>query len=212
MSGLRINALMAAMVVGLAGGTFAQTPSEVSVPRVVRFDGVFVPADGHAAEVETVALAVYANATGGTPLWEETQAVRVDAQGRYTLLIGAMSAEGLSPDVLAGTEPRWLEARFARAGGTGPARVLLTSVPYALRAADADTLGGLPASAFLRAAAPEGGEVVTADDATTAARATAPLVNTGETMTFSRAVGAETPTTRLVLSRHNWETAKGRRQ
>lgn len=38
------------------------------------------------------------------------------------------------------------------------------------------------------------------------------FVNTGETMTFSRAVGAETPTTRLVLSRHNWETAKGRRQ
>ena len=38
------------------------------------------------------------------------------------------------------------------------------------------------------------------------------FLTTGETMTFSRAVGAETPTTRLMLSRHNWETAKGRRQ
>ena len=32
-------------------------------------------------------------------------------------------------------------------------RVLLVSVPYALKAADADTLGGLPASAFVLAGA-----------------------------------------------------------
>jgi hypothetical protein len=38
-------------------------------------------------------------------------------------------------------------------GGEEQPRVLLLSVPYALKAADAQTLGGLPASAFLLAGA-----------------------------------------------------------
>ncbi len=36
-------------------------------------------------------------------------------------------------------------------------RVLLASVPYAMKASDAETLGGLPASAFLRTGAQSGG-------------------------------------------------------
>jgi RimJ/RimL family protein N-acetyltransferase len=37
------------------------------------------------------------------------------------------------------------------------------------------------------------------------------FVKTGDAMMFSRAVGAEIPVTRLVLTRHNWRAAKGRR-
>jgi trimeric autotransporter adhesin len=40
--------------------------------------------------------------------------------------------------------------RFNRPGELEQPRTSLTSVPYALRASDAETLGGLPASAFLR--------------------------------------------------------------
>ena len=47
---------------------------------------------------------------------------------------------------------RWLEVSVAGDNGelvTQP-RVLLVSVPYALKAGDSETLGGLPASAYLR--------------------------------------------------------------
>ena len=189
MRGVRLSALAALFVsiavVGSAEPQATAAGQRVSVPHVVRFDGVFVPADGQpAAEVETATLAVYAGPAGGAPLWEETQFVRVGAQGRYAVLLGATRPDGLSPDVLTGGNARWLEVRFARADASPQPRVLLTSVPYALRTSDADTLGGLPASAFLRAAEPgaEGaptGRGGDADSAASADRSTGPAVSTG---------------------------------
>jgi hypothetical protein len=46
-------------------------------------------------------------------------------------------------------EARWL--KFEPAGSRPQARVLLASVPYTMKAADAATLGGLPASALVLA-------------------------------------------------------------
>ena len=46
---------------------------------------------------------------------------------------------------------KWLGTTFDRPGEVEGPRVQLTSVPYTLRAADADTLGGRPASAYLLA-------------------------------------------------------------
>jgi len=43
-------------------------------------------------------------------------------------------------------KPRWLGVTIN--GGQEQPRVLLLSVPYALKAADAETIGGLPPSAF----------------------------------------------------------------
>ncbi len=72
-------------------------------------------------------------------------------------------------DLFATGEARWLEVQIA--GGVPQPRVLLVSVPYALKAADAATLGGLPPSAFALAhPAPEAASVVSAaitPDATT---------------------------------------------
>jgi hypothetical protein len=116
---------------GLHGQQAPAAPA-ASVPRVVRLDGQFVPANGlPASAVETVTLALYATNAGGTPLFEETQDVAVDVYGRYTILLGASSAEGLPASLFAAGEPRWLSLRFARAGEGEQARVLLTSVPYA---------------------------------------------------------------------------------
>ena len=130
-----------------------QTPSSTgTVPRLVRVSSSFSPANGlPAAPVETVTLAIYAEETGGTPLWQETQYVVVDADGRYTVLLGATLTEGLPLELFASGEARWLARRFERPGEGEQARVLLASVPYALKASDADTLGGQPASAYLRA-------------------------------------------------------------
>ena len=50
-------------------------------------------------------------------------------------------------DLFTTTESRWLEVEIDQ---VKQPRILLGSVPYALKSADADTLGGLPASAYLR--------------------------------------------------------------
>src|SRR5207245_3841386 len=79
-------------------------------------------------------------------------------------------------------EARWLAVQVA--GQPEQPRTLLVAVPYALKAADAQTIGGLPPSAFILAAPPSSG----VDSATTAAPAltsssTAPLVTSNVTTT-----------------------------
>ena len=130
----------------------SQSVSSQSVPRLINVSGVFQPANGQpASAVETVTLSIYADAAGGAPLWQETQTIAVDAQGRYALLLGATQADGV-PAALFGTgEAKWLGTVFERAGEVEGPRVRITSVPYALRASDADTLAGRPASAYLLA-------------------------------------------------------------
>jgi hypothetical protein len=59
---------------------------------------------------------------------------------------------GLPVELFAGWAPRWLGVLFNRTGEVEQPRVLLlASVPYALKASDADTLGGIPASRYLLA-------------------------------------------------------------
>jgi hypothetical protein len=128
----------------------AQPSPAVSVPRVFPIAGVFRPADGQpASPEEVVTVSVYADETGNAPLWQETQRVRVDAEGRYTVLMGA-TADGVPQHVLA-SGAQWVSVLFARPGEVEGPRGRLTSVPYALRAADADTLGGRPASSYVLA-------------------------------------------------------------
>ena len=115
------------------------------VPRVVKFTGV-LPGVSTTA---TVTFAIYAEPSGGLPLWEEAQAVTIDAQGRYTVPIGATRQDGLPNELFANGEARWLGVR-AEGHDEGP-RVALLSVPYALKAADAETIGGKPLSAFVMA-------------------------------------------------------------
>jgi len=122
------------------------------VPRLVWFSSAFRPADGLAvAPVEMVTLAVYHDDQGGEALWQETQSIVVGRDGRYNVLMGATSIDGLPADLFTTGEPRWLGVRVNRAGEREQPRVPLASVPYALKAADADTLGGKPASAYLLA-------------------------------------------------------------
>ena len=120
---------------------------------------------------EVVTLAIYAEETGGEPLWHETQSIDVDRSGRYMLLLGATQAEGVPLDVFASGEARWLGIAWARPGEVEGPRTRLTSVPYALRASDADTLGGRPASAYLLSpTAGGGGEGMTSTTGTALGR------------------------------------------
>jgi len=72
--------------------------------------------------------------------------VELDEQGRYTVLLGATSRDGLPLELFPSGKSRWLGVQVE--SREEEPRVLLVSVPYALKAADAETLGGRPASAF----------------------------------------------------------------
>src|SRR6202030_1977270 len=89
---------------------------------------------------------------GGDALWQEVQNVVVETDAHYSVLMGATQTEGMPLDLFTSGEPRWLGVQFNRSGEAEQPRVLLVSVPYALKAADADTLGGKPSSAYLLAA------------------------------------------------------------
>jgi hypothetical protein len=154
------------------------------VPRLVWFSGAFRPANGlPIAPVESVTLAVYSDQQGGNLVWQETQNVVVGAEGRYNLLMGSTLAEGLPLDLFTTGEPRWLAVRFNRPDEVDQPRVHLASVPYALKAADADTLGGKPASAYLLAptGAAEVSHTATADVSHTASANAATTTSTGPT-------------------------------
>jgi hypothetical protein len=94
-----------------------------------------------------VTFAIYQQQEGGAPLWLETQNVTTDAGGRYSILLGNTSASGLPNDLFSPREQRWLGVQVQ--GQTEQARVLLVSVPYAMKAAEADTLAGHSVSEFV---------------------------------------------------------------
>jgi len=120
------------------------------VPAVVKFTGTLNDADGKPLTgTQGVTFLLYNEQTGGAPLWMETQNVRADKSGRYTVILGAATSHGLPADAFKGGEARWLAAQPH--GQAEPARIVLASVPYAMKALDAETLGGRPASAFISA-------------------------------------------------------------
>lgn len=146
---------MTLLVLALLGaGAPAQEPSQApggpgaavaaAVPQQVRYDGKL---PGRAGDTVEAVFSVYAAAQGGEPLWTETQRVPVDGAGGYSIVLGAASPAGLPQSLFAGGEARWLGVSVERAPEQD--RVLLTSVPYAMKAADAETLGGVPAAQFV---------------------------------------------------------------
>src|SRR6267378_2705014 len=133
-----------------------QTPAELvpalPVPRLVKFAGVFKDELGKARTgVVGVTFAIYKEQEGGAALWLETQNVELDEQGRYTVLLGSTRSEGLPLGLFTTGEPRWLGVQVNLPKEVEQPRALLVSVPYALKAADAETLGGMPLSAFVLA-------------------------------------------------------------
>jgi hypothetical protein len=120
---------------------------------LIRFSGVLKDGEGKPAQGTVgVTFAFYKDQQGGAPLWMETQDVTPDASGRYSVMLGATKSDGLPEQLFISKEARWLSVEPQSL--PAPTRVLLLSVPYALKAADAETIGGLPPSAFALAAPP----------------------------------------------------------
>jgi len=127
---------------------YARAQDAVAVPPLIRFSGTIAHTP---AGTSGAIFALYRDQTGGAPLWQEVQNVTLDASGRYSALLGLRSPAGIPLEVFASGEARWLAVQPD--GQPEQPRILLVSVPYALKSGDAETLGGLPASAFLRSAA-----------------------------------------------------------
>ncbi|MGB8770546.1 MAG: hypothetical protein WCC92_13075, partial [Candidatus Korobacteraceae bacterium] len=130
----------------------AQQTATTSVPNLIRNSGTLKDAQGAALASTTpvgVTFAIYKQQDGGAAVWMETQNVTPDADGNYSVLLGSTTATGLPGDLFSQQEQRWLGVQVQ--GEAEQARVLLVSVPYAFKAHEAETLGGLPASAFVKA-------------------------------------------------------------
>jgi hypothetical protein len=134
----------------------AQQPATSGiVPPVVKFGGVLTDVNNKPLTGTVgVTFSLYKDQEGGAPLWIETQNVTLDKAGHYTVSLGSTTSQGLPASPFAAGEARWLGVQVQ--GQAEQARTLLMSVPYALKALDAETIGGKPLSA-LQLAAPNGG-------------------------------------------------------
>jgi trimeric autotransporter adhesin len=131
----------------------AQTsaPTASALPRLVRFSGTAKDLNGNPSTgVVGITFALYSEQTAGAPLWLETQNATADSSGHYTVLLGSTRPEGLPADLFTTEQAHWVGVQVS--GQAEQPRVLLVSVPYALKAGDAETIGGLPPSAFVLAA------------------------------------------------------------
>ena len=174
----RIRVAIGLVLILLCGGVHGSaqqtvaTNTSVAVPPLMNFSGVLTDVNGKPLTGTVgVTFLLYKDQQGGSPLWLETQNVQPDNRGHYTVMLGSTSSAGLPSDIFVAGEAHWLGVQAA--GQVEQPRVLLVSAPYALKAGDAQTIGGLPPSAFVLAAPPAAATSITSNSASAGA-ATAP--------------------------------------
>jgi len=135
--------------------TVAATPS--IVPHLIKYSGA-LPGAPNTTNTVDVKFALYAAQIGGEALWSETQQVSLDAAGKYSVLLGSVTA--LPDGVFAQGQARWIGVTLGSEEES--ARTILVATPYSLKASDAETLGGHPVSDFtLKNAPPASGTNIT---------------------------------------------------
>src|SRR5580693_1349973 len=150
---LSVWLLLICSAVSLCAQQAASAAANAVVPPVVKFSGVLTDVNNKSVTGTVgVTFSLYKESEGGAPLWVETQNVTPDKTGHYSVMLGSAFGQGLPGSAFASGEARWLGVQAQ--GQTEQPRTLLMSVPYALKALDAETVGGLPPSAFVKAAAP----------------------------------------------------------
>jgi|HubBroStandDraft_1064217.scaffolds.fasta_scaffold01331_2 hypothetical protein len=167
---LRLACAVAAplsLILSLPAQTAGQAP-----PPLIQFSNVATDESGNTlGGVVSMTFSLYNTQQGGEPLWTETQNnVQLDSTGHYSVQLGITKPNGVPTALFTTGQARWLGVQIAQQ--PEQPRVLLVSVPYALKAGDAQTIGGLPPSAFVLAAPPSGATAYAADS--TLAPSTAP--------------------------------------
>jgi hypothetical protein len=184
---LRVACVVAAflaLVLSLTPLTVAQTSSQTAsaLPRLVRFGGTVKDLNGNPLTgVVGITFALYSEQNGGASLWLETQNVTADSNGHYMVLLGSTKPEGLPAELFTSEQARWVGVQVS--GQAEQPRVLLVSAPYALKAGDAETIGGLPPSAFVMAAPVAIGSAAASSAAASTAGGVSPATVTDVTTT-----------------------------
>jgi hypothetical protein len=199
---LSIRLALAALLLVPLGLAAAQGPTNSSsiqaqaqVPRTIRISGELNELGASTVpSLETVRFTLYQDQQGTIPLWSETQQVEVAPRGRYTVLLGAGTEGGIPLPLFSSMDAHWLGVQLEGQHEQPP--VLLVSVPYALKAADAETLGGLPASSFLRSDQASQGPMTPAAkagrEASVTPKALVPITGWGGTNYITKFTGAGT--------------------
>src|SRR5579872_710410 len=143
---------MALFVCSCIAWSVAQDIKSVQpIPPFVDFTGILTDVNGKPLSGTVgVTFYLYKDSQGGAPLWMETQNVRPGTGGQYSVMLGSTTGHGLPAEVFTSGEARWLGVEIQ--GQPERPRIMLLSVPYAMKAGDAQTIGGLPPSAFMLAA------------------------------------------------------------
>ena len=95
-------------------------------------------------------------------------------------MLDSASSQGLPADLFTAGEPRWVGVQ--RQGQAEQQRVMLVSVPYALKSRDAETVGGLPPSTFVLASSTRAGAVSASAPAYALVPGTTPVTTAGGTV------------------------------
>ena len=162
------------------------TATSAAVPPLVNFSGTLSDLNGKPLTgIVGVTFLLYKEQQGGAPLWLETQNVQSDETGHYAVTLGSTRSDGLPTDIFVAGEAHWLGIQVQ--GQSEQPRVLLVAVPYALKAGDAQTIGGWPPSAFVRATTPANAE--------TTASGSAPVSPRTATATVQPPATGNTPVT-----------------
>lgn len=127
------NTLLAALLTALCLLSAATYSAEM--PRTIAFQGKVTDPSGRLLnEPHTLKFVLYDSASGGNALWSETHTNLVIVKGLFAVSFGAKVP--LSPPFDA---PYWVSVEVDGTGEMEP-RLPLTSAPYALHAAVADSL------------------------------------------------------------------------
>ncbi|WP_148209996.1 hypothetical protein [Candidatus Korobacter versatilis] len=129
--------------VAFAQETMQASSAQPVVPHLIRFTGQVKAASGTVG----ITFSLHKAQEDSKPLWIETQNVKLDADGKYSVLLGATKTDGIPLELFSSGEAQWLSIRVE--GQPEMPRVLLVSVPYALKAAEAETLAGHSLSEFV---------------------------------------------------------------
>jgi hypothetical protein len=134
--------------------TFGQSVTNIPaapssrVPLTVKFSGVLAELNGSPSSgVQSLTFSLYSNSSGGEPLWAESQTVSIDNDGTFNVILGTVGPQGLPTTIFASGASRWLG--ITPNDGVERPRIAIVSVPYALKAADADTLAGMAPGQFV---------------------------------------------------------------
>ncbi|RJQ40656.1 MAG: hypothetical protein C4555_01250 [Dehalococcoidia bacterium] len=107
-----------------------------AIPRMINYQGILTDADGVALEgAHDLTFRVYADSLSGGAIWAETHQGVVLSRGLFGVILG-----GVSPisDALFASPSLWLGITLDTQPETMP-RMRLTSVPWAMKAAVADS-------------------------------------------------------------------------